>query len=257
MLVLRSIVEKATRRTVIRRRLPADDGRAPFYASGSAGLKYLFRPMSAIDPSLRRLAKEFVKPDSVVWDVGANVGLFAFSAAHHAGANGRVLAFEADAWLVQLLRRSAAVQPESSAIVEVIPVAVADECDLRTFNLSSRSRATNALSGYGSAQAGSVVEQQTVSAVTLDWCARRRPLPDLIKIDVEGAEMEVLTGARYIMEVRRPVILCEVSQQSSPGVTALLKDMGYRLFNGDTPAASRTEMSAAPWNTLAIAGPRQ
>ena len=236
------------------------------YVTGSAGLKYLCRPMDRIDPALCNVAAEFVKSRSVVWDVGANIGLFAFSAAHHAGPEGRVLAFEADTWLVQLLRRSASLQPASSAPVEVVPVAVAGECDLRTFHLSSRSRATNALAGYGAAGGisgqtaggipGQIKEEQTVSAVSLDWCAKRRPLPDLIKIDVEGAELEVLTGARYILEVRRPVIVCEVSSTSSPAVTALLKDMGYRIFNADAPTASRTELPAAPWSTLAIAAPR-
>jgi FkbM family methyltransferase len=223
------------------------------FVSGSAGLKYLSRPMDRIDPSLCSVAAEFVAPGSVVWDVGANVGLFAFSAAHHAGPEGRVIAFEPDAWLVQLLRRSVSIQPAASAPVEVVPAAVAQECDLRTFNLSSRSRATNALSGYGSNDAGAVKETQTVPVVSLDWCAKRRPLPDVIKIDVEGAELEVLTGARYILEVRRPVILCEVSTRNSPEVTTLLKDRGYRLFNGDLAPQSRTELERAPWSTLALA----
>src|SRR5512134_2569275 len=135
-LVLRSLLEKAVRRTVVRRRLPKAQGGAPLYVTGSAGLKYLSRPMDRIDPSLCNVAAEFVQKGSVVWDVGANVGLFAFSAAHHAGPDGRILAFEADTWLVQLLRRSASVQPASSAPVEVVPVAVAGECDLRTFHLS-------------------------------------------------------------------------------------------------------------------------
>ena len=255
MLVLRLLLEKAVRRTVVRRRLPRAQGGAPLYVTGSAGLKYLGRRMDRIDPSLCNLAEEFVQTGNVVWDVGANVGLFSFSAAHHAGPEGQVLAFEPDTWLVQLLRRSASVQPASSARVEVVPVAVANECDLRTFHLSLRSRATNALSGYG-AVAGGIKEEQTVSAVSLDWCAKRRPLPDVIKIDVEGAELEVLNGARYILEVRRPVIVCEVSAASSPGVTTLLRDMGYRIFNADAPTASRTELPAAPWSTLAIAAPR-
>jgi FkbM family methyltransferase len=223
------------------------------FVSGSAGLKYLARPMDRIDPSLCSLAAEFARPGSVVWDIGANVGLFAFSAAHHAGPEGRVVAFEPDSWLVQLLRRSVSIQPASSAPVEVVPVAVAQECDLRTFNLSSRSRATNALSGYGSREAGPVRESQTVPVVSLDWCAKRRPLPDVIKIDVEGAELEVLTGARYVLEVRRPVILCEVSTRNSAEVTALLKDMGYRIFNADVSPQSRTELAEAPWSTLAMA----
>ena len=223
------------------------------FVSGSAGLKYLARPMDRIDPSLCALAAEFAKPGNVVWDVGANVGLFTFSAAHHAGPEGRVIAFEPDSWLVQLLRRSVSVQPSSSSPVDVVPVAVAHECDLRTFNLSSRSRATNALSGYGSTDAGGIRETQTVPVVSLDWCAKRRPLPDVIKIDVEGAELEVLTGARDLLQIRRPVILCEVSRRNSPEVTALLKDRGYRLYNADLAPQSRTELAEAPWSTLAVA----
>ena len=210
--------------------------------------------MDRIDPTLCSLAAEFVQPGTVVWDVGANVGLFAFSAAHYAGTQGKVLAFEPDAWLVQLLRRSVSIQPQASAPVEVVPVAVAQECDLRTFHLSARSRATNALSGYGPSDKRLVRETQTVPVISLDWCAKRRALPDVIKVDVEGAELEVLTGARHILQVRRPVLVCEVWRPSSPAVTLLLKDMGYRLFNADLAPQDRSELPHAPRNTLAIAG---
>ena len=223
------------------------------YVSGSAGLKYLLRPMDRVDPTLCSLARELVQPRHVVWDVGANIGLFAFSAAHYAGVDGRVIAFEPDAWLVQLLRRSTGLQPPSSAPVQVVPVAVAASCDLRTFNLASRSRATNYLAGYGSTEAGSIREVQTVAAVSIDWLADRLPPPDVLKIDVEGAELEVLTGAARLLETRRPRIVCEVSAPRSPGVTALLHGYGYRLYDGEVPSAHRKPLPEAPWNTVAIA----
>jgi FkbM family methyltransferase len=254
--VLRSLIERATRKSVFLRRLPKEYGGAPLFVSGSAGLKYLFRSMDRIEPELRSLAMEFVKPGTVVWDVGANVGLFAFSAAHHAGAKGRVVAFEPDAWLVQLLRRSAAIQPPASAPVQVVPVAVAASCDVRTFNLAVRSRAANYLSGYGSSSAGGVREEQTVLAASLDWLAERLPAPDVVKIDVEGAELEVLKGAGRLLGTQRPILLCEVSSANSAAVSALLRASGYRIFNADQPPASRVELAHAPWSTLAIADPR-
>jgi FkbM family methyltransferase len=254
--VLRSLVERATRRSTLRRRLPRQSGGAPIYVSGSAGLKYLFRSMDRVDPVLCNLATEFVRSGHTVWDVGANVGLFSFSAAHHAGSAGQVVAFEPDVWLVQLLRRSASIQPRSSAAVEVVPVAVAAACDVRTFNLSSRSRATNALSGYGAGGAGAVLEQQSVPAISLDWFAERRPLPDVIKIDVESAELEVLTGATGVLDAKRPIVLCEVSSKNSSAITALLIERGYRLYDAEAAPSARTEVAAAPWSTLAIAGPR-
>ena len=227
-------------------------GGAGIYVSPSAGLKYLFRSMNTIDPPLCGFAKEFVRSGHIVWDVGANVGLFSFVAAHLAGPNGRVVSIEPDVWLIQLLRRSASVQSPSSAPVQVIPIAVAESCNLRTFNIASRSRATNFLSGYGSSQTGGVAEQQTVVSVTLDWLAERLPLPDVIKIDVEGAELEVLSGAIGMLEKKHPVILCEVSSERSPQITALLKDKGYRIYDGEVRSAQRQELQAAPWATVAI-----
>jgi FkbM family methyltransferase len=208
--------------------------------------------MAQVDPGLFRLAAELVRPGAVVWDVGANVGLFSFAAAHLAGARGSVAAFEADSWLVGLLRRSAAIQPPSSAPVQVVPAAVAGSCGLRSFNISSRSRSSSFLSGYGSSQAGAVAERQTVVALSLDWVAERLPPPDVLKIDVEGAELEVLEGATRLLEARRPVLLCEVSAPRSAEVAALLRGRGYRVLDGDEAPARRGDLAAAPWTTLAL-----
>jgi FkbM family methyltransferase len=250
--VLRSLVEKATRQTAFRRALPRGFGASKIYVSGSAGLKYLFRSMQSMDPDLCNLAREFVRPGSVVWDVGANVGLFAFSAAHLAGSQGSVVAIEADIWLVRLLRHSALIQSGCSAPVQVIPAAVAQACDLRCFNIASRSRAASSLAGYGSSQAGSTAETQTVLSVSLDWLAERLPSPDVLKIDVEGAELEVLIGARGLLARRQTVILCEVAAERAREVSTLLQANGYRIFDGEKPIEGRRELELAPWSTVAI-----
>src|SRR5262249_37577808 len=148
-----------------------------------------------------RLAVEFVRPGKVVWDIGANSGIFAFAAANLTGSSGSVVAFEPDTWLVQLLRRSARIQRDAGP-VQVVAAAVAKDCDLRTFNIAQRSRAANFLDGYDtvarSRQTGGVAERHTVVTLTLDWLAERLPAPDVIKIDVEGAELEVLQGGERL-----------------------------------------------------------
>jgi FkbM family methyltransferase len=250
--MLRSFLERATRRTSFRRSLPTQIGGTQIYVSGSAGLKYLFRPMKSVDPVLCGMAKEFVKNGHVVWDVGANIGLFSFAAAHLAGRNGRVFAFEADVWLVQLLRRSASIQPSTSGTVQIVPTAVAKACDLREFNIASRSRASNFLAGYGQSQTGGVTERQAVVAVSLDWLADRLPAPDVLKIDVEGAELEVLEGGSNLLKRACPVIICEVCSERSEEVTDLLKRLGYRIYDGDVRPNERREVARATWNTIAI-----
>src|SRR5438270_2202813 len=135
----RTLVERATRKWVYARRFPTSFGSAPIFVTPSAGLKFLFKPMSKTDPILFRNTIELVRRGDVVWDIGANVGLFAFAAAARAGRDGQVIAFEPDAWLVQILRRSASAQPDASSPVRILPAAVASDTGLRQFAIASRS----------------------------------------------------------------------------------------------------------------------
>jgi FkbM family methyltransferase len=253
--MLRRMIEDMTRDWVIRRRLPADFLRASIHVSPSAGLRYLYRSMDDIDSVLLDLVREFVKPGAVVWDVGANVGLFSFAAASLAGSEGRVIAFEPDAWLVQLLRRSACRQPAQSAPVQIIPAAVASQVSIRTLCLATRSRAANYLAEFGTIQTGGLREEQSVIAVSLDWLLQELPHPSVVKIDVEGAEMEVLKGAERLFESVRPVVLCEVIPASEQAVTKFLRSYDYQILDGETDAANRTPLQTAPWCTIAIPNP--
>ncbi len=82
--------------------------------------------------------------------------------------------------------------------------------------------------------------------------AQFAPLPSLIKIDVEGAELEVLEGASVLFESCRPVVLCEVIPDSAPAVTEFFSSRGYSLFDGELPKARWRPLDSAPWSTVAI-----
>ena len=250
--IVRRIIERTTRNWVYRRRLPEAVGGALIFVTPSAGLKYLFKPMSRIDPPLLRNAVDLVRPNDVVWDIGANVGLFAFAAAGCAGRKGRVIAFEPDTFLVGCLRKSAARQSETSAPVTVVSAAIASEISLRAFTIASRSRASNAMRGYGQTQMGVPSERQTVVALNLDWLASKLPPPNVIKCDVEGAEGEVFTGQTKILSEIRPVIICEVARNAVPQMTAMLVESRYILYDGDKPLSAKARTERASWNTIAI-----
>src|SRR5258708_33765123 len=103
---LRGLAEKLSRGIVLARRLPGDMGGGRIYvAPQSGGLKMWRRDVRRMDPTLLALATEFVAAGSKVWDIGANVGLFTFSAAHRAGPAGSVLSVEPDIDNVRLLLR--------------------------------------------------------------------------------------------------------------------------------------------------------
>lgn len=251
--MLRTLTERLSRNLILQRKLPRHLGGFPLYVSPAAGLRYFRRDLSRVDRTLLSVASELVRPGDVVWDVGANVGLFSFAAAFLAGSGGQVLAIEPDCWLVQLLRRSAAQPWPGMAAVAVLPAAISDREGVASFEIAVRARASNSLAGFGLSQKGGVRERQTVVSLSLDWLLAYFPAPAVLKIDVEGAEVLVLRGARRILQMARPRILCEVDRGNSQSVADLMHAHGYRLWNAEQPRESRVEQTRASYNTLAIA----
>jgi FkbM family methyltransferase len=249
-MLLRSLLEQGTHRAVFRRRLPSPFANARIYVTTEGGLRYLRPNMSDVDPPLLRLVADVVQPGDTVWDIGANVGLFSFAAAAAAGIAGRVLAVEPDTALAGLLRRSAALN-QGAAAVEVLPAAVSAEISVARFNVARRNKATSHLDGYGTTMAGGTRSTVLVPTVTLDWLAAHFPVPDVVKIDVEEAELDVLASGATVLG-RIPTVICEVAARNAAAVSDLLTAHGYLLYDGDRPAAERVPVPAAPPNTLAM-----
>lgn len=248
----RAAAGRLTHRLVLPRRLPAQFRRARLYVSSEGGLGYLRPRLSSVDPALLRLAGELVRPGAVVWDIGANLGLFSVAAAAMAGPAGRVLAVEPDCWLVSLLRRSATAG-EGLAPVEVLPAAVSDRVGVGRFHIARRARATSHLAGFGTTQAGGVRASQLVPTVTMDWLLRHFPAPDLVKIDVEQAELPALAGASGVL-AGRPALICEVAGANAAPVGELLGGFGYDFYDGTLPAGLRRPLDHVPWSLLALPG---
>jgi FkbM family methyltransferase len=248
----RRILENLLRDRVRRRRLPAAFGNAPIIMSAAGGLGAILKPVDHYDPTLLRLARTLVHRGDVVWDIGANIGLFSVASAAIAGDAGKVIAFEPDVVLVQLLRQTGALQAASSAPITVVPTAVARETGLRSFSIAKRARASNALTGYGNTQMGGTAETQTVVTCDVESLAQWLPAPDVMKIDVEGAETEVLLGAASVLKSKRPLIICEVAGDNAQEVSRLLHEAKYELYDASRPIEVGASIALASWNTVAL-----
>jgi len=248
---MRRLIEHLSRGVILRRSLPKSAGGARLLVTPECGLSYWLS--AAHDKSLLRNAADLIKPGAVVWDVGANQGVFALAAAGLAGADGYVYAFEPDMFLVSLLRRSARLNP-ALAPVEVIPCAVSDAVGLARLRIAERARSANSLEGAeASSQMGGVRESQTVMTVSLDWClAQGCKPPAVVKIDVEGSEVNVLRGARELLGKVRPAILIEVRAENAAEITAILREAGYTLYDSEAQAGSRVPLTKPAYNTLAL-----
>ena len=228
-------------------------GRVRLVVTPGSALAFWRLDISRVDPPLLALAQEFVRPGHVVWDIGANVGLFAFSAAALAGPKGAVLAVEPDMWLASLLVRSKELNRGIIAEVSILQAAVADSVSIRQLCVAERGLSANFLEGVGgSTQAGGIRACRPVIAVSLDWLRDQFARPDVVKIDVEGAEVECLRGAERLLAEDRPILVCEVDAESRVAIAGTLRRHGYDLFDGALTAADRQALSVPAWNTLAV-----
>ncbi len=250
---LRKLAETLSRGVVLRRRLPKQFRRLPVYVTPEAGLRYLGM-MSRVDPILYRMAEELVEPGSVVWDIGANVGLFTFCAAALAGTSGLVLAVEPDFWLAHLMTRSCRNLPVGRAsTVEVLCASISDANRVSKLEIAERARASNHLiEAVGSTQAAGGRDRQPSVSLSLDFLLDYFLAPALVKIDVETHELKVLQGATRLLKEVRPKIWCEVSPENSLAITELLHSAGYSLLGAEVQP--HPQIQRAWFHTLAVPG---
>ncbi len=248
---LRRAAELMSRGLVVKRWLPADFGRQPVWVSPESALKYWRLDMEAVVPELFAFARAHVRPGAVVWDIGANLGLFSLAAAMKAGSAGRVVAVEPDPQMLKVLRRSVGALPTHAAPVQAVCAAVSDAEGLVQLSVSRRGRSSNFMAGTrGSSTSGGVRDYLDVVAVTLDGLMATTGAPDVVKVDVETAELLVLQGAERVLAEARPVWLIEVEAAHSQAATEVFKAHRYRLYDWDR--RDGVEVARAPFNTLAV-----
>ncbi|MBP0438581.1 FkbM family methyltransferase [Tianweitania sediminis] len=250
---LRRLAEYALRNLVVRRRLPPEFGRRLIFLSPANRLRALQFNVERFEPELLGYVRRFVRSGMTVWDIGANMGSFAFPAAHAVGSTGAVLAIEPDPFNQMLLHRSLAANPDLS--VTIVPAAVSDRLALSALEIAARGRAANSLRGadHGS-QMGGTRTTYPVVTVTLDWLAEQQPAPDLIKCDAEGAEVWILTGGTELLREKRPLLIMEVPRENSSVVTRLLHEQRYAIFAANRPISASAALPAIgdSWEIVAV-----
>ena len=163
-----------------------------------------------------------LKPGDCIYDVGANVGIYTLLASLNVGPTGTVYAFEPVQRNLQYLRRHLALNKIENC--KVIEAAVCDTDGMLRFSSQHWGSAMGRLSDRGELQ---------VDSVSLDSCCfrgRAFTLPNVIKIDVEGAEFLVLRGAKRILGECHPRLFIEIhGRQQHSDCREFLLGLGYHL----------------------------
>jgi FkbM family methyltransferase len=180
------------------------------------------------EPEQLAAAERLVAKDEICFDIGANVGLYTLLFSRRCR---QVFAFEPVARNLSYLREH--VEINRAENVTIVPVAVTDRDGTVAFQ-EGENWATGKVTESG---------ERTVESVTCDrFAAAHGVMPDLMKIDVEGAEGAVLRGAWKVVAERKPVLLLSTHGESARAeCLAFARAAGYGRI---TPLNAATEAEA-------------
>jgi FkbM family methyltransferase len=152
-------------------------------------------------PNQKRFASH-LRPGDVVYDIGAHVGLYTLLSSDRVGSDGHVYAFEPFPKNAEYLGRHIEINHFQNCTV--IEAAVSKESGSVRFDPTDLNAAGH-LSESGSLE---------VKTISIDEFASRARLPNAIKINAEGAELDVLTGGRQTLTTQRPLIFLSTHSES-------------------------------------------
>jgi len=161
-------------------------------------------------------------PGKVFYDVGGGIGFYSLLAVRLGACS---LAFDPDRFNASCIRHNAEINGFSSQI---------SVFDMAVYSHTGEVKVESALQNRGHGNAHVIADEARLAGLEVTPCTRlddfiqKNRVPDLVKIDVEGAETEVLKGGRNLFCDARPHLICEIHDASNAGsVVKFLQDVGY------------------------------
>jgi FkbM family methyltransferase len=155
----------------------------------------------AYEPDAAAAFHQALAPGMTVFDIGANIGYYTVLAADAVGAQGLVCVFEPDPRNLAVLERNLRLRPGCKVMVARQAVGAIEGSLPFFLNVADSSVNSMALDNAVVTDTSTAYQAATVPCTTLDGFVRQHalPRPDVIKIDVQGAEMLVFAGATEVL----------------------------------------------------------
>ena len=219
--------------------------------------------LGTYEPELQQAVRDWLRPGSVVYDVGANVGYVSLLLARCAGQQGQVFAFEP--LPANLDRLAANLRLNPWANLACVPAAVVDQPGPVRF-LAHASGAMGKAAGSAGRQDQSYPSQVEVPGLSLDEfaypsgspapAAWHGPPPQAIKMDIEGGEVLALRGMPHLLAEARPLILLELhGPESARCAWGTLTAARYQLLRMQPGYPSIPSLDRLDWKAYIIAQP--
>lgn len=209
----------------------------------NAGNSYAGYLLGTWEPATQRAFETFVREAAVVYDGGASIGFWSVLAARLAGPSGRVISFEPLAENVARIEHNVRLNHFANVVVRAEALGAAD--GVAHFLVSGDA-------GWGRiGEEGSHLNEKVaeidVPVRSIDSLVAKNeiPAPTFIKLDVEGAEAEVIRGATQTLRAARPVLVVEL-HGTADEVQRLLIELDYSVTVSSGPT------SIAPDSLVAV-----
>jgi FkbM family methyltransferase len=176
-----------------------------------------------------RFVLDHLSPGGTFLDIGANIGYFSLLAASNGSS---VVAFEPQAWVADLLRKSAA-HNGLGGLIRVEPIALSNESTVLKMTSCPGNTGHSQLAAPNDAG----VQSFDVAVMPFDTWVEENPVGKIsvCKIDTEGAELQVLQGMKKTLERDVPAVVIEVIGEylsefgaSEGEVLAAMEALGYK-----------------------------
>ena len=173
--------------------------------------------------------KQRVRPGMHCWDIGANIGYYTCLLACLAGPAGRVVAFEPASATRARLEENVALNGLGNVRVRPWAVGAAEGRARIHYSSAGLFEGTASLRTDDVRSDGEDVEVRTLDALVAELGA-----PQFLKIDVEGAQLDVWRGGRRFLSEHAPLVLAELRDADDAAllreIEAIVRACGYQLY---------------------------
>jgi FkbM family methyltransferase len=216
--------------------------------------RFLTSNFHSMEPHVFAWIGKYVRAGSVALDIGANFGMMSLYMGRITGPTGRVFAFEPSPANGAVLRFHCEHNPRLN--IQPVDVAVSnqDNSSVSFFLMEGGLHSGNSLTFDRDYVPNldpvlhAAQKEIQVETITIDgFCKTHDLTPDLIKIDVEGAEILVLEGAQQTLLNRHPAVILAVHPWWLPEgrtvneIQDLLRAVGYSIIRPDGETAHQLE----------------
>ena len=211
--------------------------------------------LGTYEPELQAALRELIQPGAVIYDVGANIGYVSLLLAKAAGPAGHVYAFEALPGNVEQWRQNVALNG-MEARLSLFAGAVTQSVGPVRFLVHASGGMGKAAGSAG--RADQYQSEISVPGISLDEFVygQGNPLPQVVKMDIEGGEVLALPGMRRVLADVRPLMLMELhGPESSRAAWDTLRAAGYMVCWMQRGYPVIPSLEAMGWKAYIVAKP--